>query len=258
MFAKERHEQILKLMEQHGSVTVNELMERFQVSIETVRKDLLALEKEHLLERVHGGAVALNQMRTFYPLPMRLNHQTDKKSRICNVVAKVVQEHDMIALDAGSTALELAEMLCERFRCLTVVTYSLEVFQRLRRVGFRVLLIGGEYLEREDTFYGPLVTAALNNLRVSKSFLFPTSVSLKHGVGNNVTEAIELQQALMRIADQTFIVADSSKFETVSLMKVCDTSPKQVYITDDSLDHKICELYRMNKIRLYCTPEDVQ
>ncbi len=250
LFASERYEKILDLIQKQGSVTVAELMEMFDISIETVRRDLLQLEKARLLDRVYGGAVAVNQLCAFSTLPERLTNHKENKSLLCSAAVDLIRERDIIAMDSGSTALELADVIRTHFQELTIITNSPGVFQKLNKEGFQLIMVGGQYLRSEDACYGTFALAVLKSLRVAKSFVFPSSVSLKHGVGSNIPELLDVQQALMQIADHVYIMADSSKFETTALIKLCDISAGCTFVTDAGLDEKITHLYEANNIKL--------
>ena len=112
---------------------VSDLVQRFDVSVETVRRDLLTMEKEGLLARVHGGAVNVTQMMPYHPLSHRNLEQNDQKDALARTAAALVQDGDYIAIGCGSTPTHFARALMAQRHNLTVVTYSLEIFEILRR-----------------------------------------------------------------------------------------------------------------------------
>ncbi len=236
MFANERRVKIAELVASQQSVTVSELMERFGVSIETIRRDLECLEKQRVLSRVHGGAITVKNMQRFTQLSQRVSENRDLKRQLSQTAAGLISEGDRIAIDSGSTAIELAQVLRERFHELTVVTNSPEVFHLLYPVeGFHLIQVGGFYLESENAFYGFLAVDTLHSLHVSKSMIFPSAVSLQYGVGCYVPELIEVQRAFMDISDEAIILADSSKFETTAALKLCGLSSVRRFVTDGHL-----------------------
>ena len=110
--------------------------------------------------------------------------------------------------------------------------------------------IGGRYLHEEKAFYGHLALDAINRLHVAKAFIFPSAVSLKNGASEFVHELFEIQRAYMRNADEVFILADSTKFETTANIKLCDLSPSLKIITDSQLPDPIYELYRKESMHI--------
>ena len=141
MFANERHQKILSLLKRNGAVTTAELIEVFGVSIETVRRDLLQLERSGQLQRVHGGAIVPGNMRPYPDLPQRLEANQSSKEALCATATLLVEEDDIICIDSGSTAYFFAKALVGKFSRLTVVTHSMDVFEILsQKEGFRIIL----------------------------------------------------------------------------------------------------------------------
>ena len=131
MLANRRHEIIVERIRTEGAVTASHLVEEFGVSLETVRRDLLLLEREGHLRRVHGGAVSLGAMKPYKPPQSRQQDFTDEKQQLCENAADLVQEGDYIAIGTGTTPVYFAQVLKQRFKKLTVVTYSYAVFAAL-------------------------------------------------------------------------------------------------------------------------------
>lgn len=243
LFAKERQEKICGLLEQKSSVTVNELVHLFGVSIETVRRDLFFLEQQKCLKRVHGGAVALGSSYRMERLDRRMEENMDQKRELSCVAARLIQEGDVIAVDAGSTAAAFAQVLKERFRTLTVITHSLDVFQILSG-SLNPILCGGEFMKSENAFFGELTCSAFSTFHVAKTFLFPSAVSVSYGIMDYILPLIPVQKAICRMGDQVLVLADSGKFETTAMMKVLDVSEQMLFITDSQLPPEIAQLYR--------------
>lgn len=249
MFANERRMKILEVLERQSSVTVAELMQRFEVSIETVRRDLEYLESKQALRRVHGGAVSNQRMNSFTKLENRLSENKALKQQLARNAAGLVQENDTIAIDSGSTAMELVPFLKERFHRLTVVTNSPDVFGALsEKDGFELIQIGGQYLREEKAFYGHLAVDAIRRLHVKKAFLFPSAVSLQYGIGVFVHELFDIQRAFLTNCDEAFILADSSKFEKTAAIKLCDVSPSYTIVTDSQLPAPVLAQYKKKGI----------
>lgn len=251
MLANERHSKIRATLEKNGAVTVAELAKAFGVSDETVRRDLLALEREGALSRVHGGAIAAVTLKPAGEFSVRIDEHRREKSELSHLAAKLIEEGDIIAVDAGTTALEFAEVIKNKFKNLTVITHSLGVFNVLSQSDtIQTVLVGGSYDKEEDAFIGHLAVHNLRSLHVAKAFIFPTGVSLSCGVSDFNLNLASIQTTLLTIADEIIVLADSSKFEKTSLCKLCDLSHEHIYVTDRNLPDAIFNLYRENNLTI--------
>ena len=258
MLASQRQERIHQLLKQRGAVTVAELSETFEISLETMRRDLLSMEKAGLLRRVHGGAVAVTEMMPYHPLEQRNREQNRQKDALARVAASLVREGDYIAIGTGSTPMHFAQELLSRFQRLTVVTYSLDVFHILKDApGFQLILLGGQFIPEENSFYGQLTLDMLDRLHVQKAFVFPSAISLEHGICGYEQTLYPMQQKLLRCCDQAYILADSSKFERSALYKVSDTRPEYIYVSDPELPDRLRNYYAENGIHVITREDDL-
>jgi DeoR/GlpR family transcriptional regulator of sugar metabolism len=252
MLAQERQDKISEMIQKDGAVTAAKLMALFGVSIETVRRDLLVLERGGKLMRVHGGAVAKAGMKAYPTLQQRTREFRAEKYQLSRAAARFVSEGDIISIDAGSTAIAFAEVLKEQFHKLTVVTHSKDVFDLLcNHREFELILCGGQYLRGDNAFCGELTLNMLRSLHTQKAFVFPSAVSIEYGICDFQQELYPVQKQLMRSADQVYILADSSKFEKTGLLKLDDMKPEYIYITDGALPGEAAELYRENGLTLH-------
>lgn len=240
MLSEERYQKIIERVGRNGSATVNELANECGVSIETIRRDLVFLEAHGRLKRVFGGAVAHRAAPRFEEYPVRELANREQKTAVGNVIASLVYEGDVIALDSGTTAMETAAALKARFRKLTVLTYSLKVFESLKDT-FDVILTGGEYYPKEGALYGELAVESIARLHTDKCFIFPSAVSVRYGVEDFVPCFVPVQRQLMQYSDHVFIAADSSKFGGRALIRVCDLDPRYVYVTDGGVSKEIAK-----------------
>ncbi|WP_168120078.1 DeoR/GlpR family DNA-binding transcription regulator [Paenibacillus sp. HB172176] len=251
MFANERYAKIAELLERNASITVAELMELFAVSIETVRRDLAHLEKQKVLTRVHGGAVSIKKSKAFTKLEARANENVELKRQLTESAVRFINEGDIIAIDSGSTAMELAPIIKNRFERLSIATNSPEVFGCFSDMEqYELIQIGGKYHREEKAFCGHMALDAINRLHFAKVFIFPSAISLKNGASEFVHELFEIQRAYMQNADEVFLLADSTKFETTAKIKLCDLSPSLKLITDNRLPDRIYESYKRSALQI--------
>jgi len=256
LLVEERRDRICEIIKNVGAVETTKLAELFNVSIETIRKDLLFLEKSDKLLKTHGGAVITGEMKPMYALTKRCEEYSQEKHSLSTAAVELISEDDIIGIDEGSTAVAFAEVLKERFSRLTVVTHSLDVFNILaHHKDFKMILCGGNYMKEERAFCGSQTLEALRNLHIQKAFIFPTAISLEFGICGYIDDMLQVQRQLIQSASKTYILADSSKFEKKALLKLCDINSDFYYITDDKLDADIQGIYEKNHLMLYVGKE---
>ena len=252
MFADERQKRIYDMLQASGAVTTAKLVQSFGVSIETIRRDLLTMEQNGRLTRVHGGALAKSTLKPFKELKERNKDFEQQKRELSRKAAEFICDGDVIGIDTGSTAISFGEVLKERFSRLTIVTHSMDLFKMLCDYkDFSVILCAGHYLREENAFYGQFALDTLSRLHIRKSFIFPSAVSLQYGIFDYQSDLIQIQKQLIQSSDEIYILADSSKFEKTALLKLSDINAKHVYITDSSLQKEIATLYRENDIKIH-------
>lgn len=256
MFAHERQDRIFEMINKNGAVVTSELVSIFKVSIETIRRDLLTMEQDGRLLRVHGGAVAKSGVMPFYSLDERMEQCDNGKRNLAEKAAELVENGDIIGIDSGSTAMAFAEILKIRFTNLTIITHSMDVFNILSP-NFDVILCGGIYMQKENAFYGPLTIDMLKHLHITKVFICPTAISLEYGIFDYQHELYQIQKAMMNISERTVILADSSKFEKTALLKIDDMKNDYDYVTDFNISEKLIELYRKNDIKIHIGKEQL-
>lgn len=249
MLAKERQRYIQKLLQKNGAVTTARLVKEFDVSIETIRRDFLLMEKDGMLTRVHGGAVSMGEMGHFFDLTQRNQEFSEQKKELANIASKYVNDGDYIAIDAGSTAISFAQVLKEQGKKVTVVTHSYDIFEILESsLDFSVILCGGEYIRGENAFAGNLALEVLDKLHLQKAFIFPAAISLEFGICDYQQELMMIQKKLIKISEKIYILADSSKFERKALYKLSEMNSEYTYITDSNLPVELKTLYFENGI----------
>ena len=161
-------------------------------------------------------------------------------------------------MDSGTTAIEFADELISHFHSLTIVTYSVDVFEHLRdHRDFQVILCGGEYLREERVFCGSLARRILQELHMQKVFLFPSAISLRNGICDYEPHILELQRSLIENSDRAFILADSSKWERNALYRICDINPSHIYVTDHALPESVKKLYRESQCQIITERKDL-
>lgn len=244
MFAKERHIEILSLLRSEGAVSVSDLTGRFCVCIETVRRDLLQLEQQGLLQRVHGGAVLPGAMAHLSQLEQRMEENKPGKQELSQTAASLVAQGDVIYIDSGATSRYFAQALKASGKKLTVVTHSQDVFELLQDApGIGLILCGGQYMHAERAFYGHFTIQMLQQLHMDKAFLIPSAISLQGGACDFIPELLSVQKQAIAQCDRLYLLADSEKFERRGLYRLCELDRQYTVITDSGLSPLLRQAY---------------
>lgn len=251
VLAEERKDSILQMLEEEGSVKVSKLIKLFGVSIETIRRDLEALEKDGFLKRVYGGAVLKKNEIQKLNYIKREKEFINEKKELAKTAIRYIEEGQSIALNDSTTNIELARELKKNFKELTVITNSLLITNELVDADrFTVISTGGVLNHKERAFYGEFAENLISNFIVDKAFISVSGVSLIRGITDFSPEEVQIQKKLIEISQETIVLADSSKIDTVSLIKVEDIHEVNLIITDSKLDSKILNKYLKNGIEI--------
>ncbi len=236
MLAKERHQKILTLLDEQGSVMVNDLVARFATSEMTVRRDLSILEKQCLLRRVHGGAVSARGRSYEPPFLIRSADNPGVKQRIGQAAAGLVKNGDSLSLDTGTTTLEVARHLCGK-QDLTIITHSFPIANLLSQSpGIRLILTGGIVRPGELSMIGNLAERSYREYYVDKLFMGVGGIDLKFGLTEFNLEDSLVKRAMIANAKEVIVVADASKFEQVAFAAVAPLKVARKIVTDSSVD----------------------
>jgi len=245
MLAQERHDQILWLINSEGTVKTSDLIKRFNVSLETIRRDLESLEKAGKLKRVYGGAIQKNPSRKFKNFNTREKEFSKEKIRIAEKALDIIEDGQAIALDSGTTNLILAKMLKGRFKHLTIVTNSMIIANELMdQQELDVILTGGTVSSKDYAMSGIIAEQVIGNFHFDICFISVSGVSIKVGITDYNLETVQIQRKLIESSQKVIVLADHRKFSTISMVKVCDFVEVNAVITDDQLDDKVLDQYR--------------
>jgi DeoR family transcriptional regulator of aga operon len=223
---------ILRRLNEHGSVGVGALAGELRVSEASVRRDLSLLEQQKLLTRTHGGAVASGVL---YELPMRYRGgQNYGAKRAIAVRASAVLPPDVasVGLNGGTTMTEVARALAERHN-LRVVTNALNIATELAvRANIELVVCGGSARSESYELVGPLAELTLSNINIDVAILGVDGVSPTAGFTTYDDVEANTNQALVRAAERTIVVADSSKIGKRAFAKIAEISAVSDIVTD--------------------------
>lgn len=239
MYAEERRLRIVEIARAQGRVDVAMLATKFEVTMETVRRDLTALERQGLLRRVHGGAIPLERLGFEPPLAARNAVMVAEKERIAKAALAELPDEGSILLDAGTTTARLSELL-PTDRELIVVTNGLPIAMALSTwSNLTVFIIGGRVRGVTQAAVGEWSMAPLSDIVIDVAFIGTNGVSVERGLTTADTTEAAVKRAMMSAARRTVVLADHSKIGTDHFTRFGDLSDVDVLITDAGLDDEL-------------------
>ncbi|MBQ6541947.1 MAG: DeoR/GlpR transcriptional regulator [Lachnospiraceae bacterium] len=249
----DRREQILTLLKKDGSVKVVDLVKRFGVSIETIRRDLEALEMEGFLRRVYGGAVRESRRSEETLLQERMVQNAAEKERIGKAAAAFVQDGDVIGIDVGTTTLEMARALLTRDLRIIVITNSIQIAATLSASEkIEVILIGGRVRHGELSVGGHMLTEANMRLfQTDKLFLGVGGITDKFGITDFREEETAFRRIGIERTKEVYALADHSKFGVTAMYHVCDADRIHTVVTDAGTGRDMISALRMKGAQVF-------
>jgi len=234
LLVEERRRRIRELIEKNERATVEELVERFAVSAVTIRGDLDALSEAGVLVRSHGGALRRDDALGDIPIPVKETLRHPEKVRIAQAAVRLIQDGDTVLLDSGTTTAEIARQIkFHRFDALTVITNALNVAMELATVpAMRVTLVGGVLRHMSFSLSGPQAEQTLRGLHADRLFLGVDGIDPEIGLMTPDLLEAQLNAAMIQIAREVVVVADSSKFERRSVSVIAKLDAVRRVITD--------------------------
>ena len=240
MYATERQELIEQLLSDEGRVGVHDLSRRFEVTTETVRRDLDALERSGALRRVHGGAVAAERRSTAEPTVVERSHRrAQAKAAIAARALEVLDDgfHGSLFLDAGTTTAAVAELLPLRLREIggtaDVVTHSLTLAPVLAGADeLSLTVVGGRVRGVTAAAVGASTVRTIDSLRPDIVFVGTNGLSASFGLSTPDPEEAAVKEAIVKAARRVVVVADSGKFGAESLVRFASVDDIDVLVTD--------------------------
>lgn len=235
MLTEERRGAIVSLLNEDGKVQVKDLSLRFKTSEVTIRTDLKELHERGLAYKSHGGAVLPSLVSGEPTLQEKFSQQADEKSRIGAAAAELINDGETIILDSGTTTHEIAKRIKER-KDLTVITNGINIASELAGFrGIQVILLGGIMRHGSLSVVGHFAEQMLTQLTADKLFIAADGCTLEFGISTPKFEESRINQEMVSIAREKFLVADSSKFGRNSLSRIVSLWEMNCVVCDEGL-----------------------
>ena len=228
----ERKQEILKLLHRDGRVYVSELSKTFGISDVTIRMDLADLESKGLLSRVHGGAVS--SYKTYYNMDMqqRLAANRESKERIAEKVAEMIEDHDTVMLNSGTTTLTILRRIPAGLT-LNIVTNSIAIaLEAAGNPNYNVILLGGSVNARYQFVYGDTAAAQLKGYHADKLILSVDGISAESGFTTYYDKEAELDRLMLAGAATRIVAADSGKLGRTAFAHIAPLQAADYIVTN--------------------------
>lgn len=231
MLTEERFAKIVKIVNQEGTVTVLELAQAIGISESTIRRDLNQLDKLGRIRKVHGGATAAVLMSDGYERNMqeKYSRNIEEKRVIAAYAATLVHPNDFVFLDAGSTTEQMAEYLEEN--TAFYVTNGITLAQKLAARGFKTMLLAGRVKASTDAVIGMEAVSSLARYHFTRGFFGTNGITVAEGFTTPDLEEAANKRAAMEHCRQCYVLADNSKFDTLSNVSFGELSKAKIITT---------------------------
>ncbi|RHW26829.1 DeoR/GlpR transcriptional regulator [Nocardioides immobilis] len=240
MYAEERQQAMARAVAARGRMSVAELASEYDVTTETVRRDLSALEALGLVRRVHGGAVPATALTALeFGLSERNAARVAAKEAIARAALDLLPPTGgSLIIDAGSTTVRLAEML-PRDRRLVVYTHSVPVAARLAvNPAVELHLLPGSVRSATQAAVGPETVAALAQVRVDLAFVGTNGITLDHGFSTPDSTEAATKRAIVGAARRVVVLADATKIGVEATVRFAGIDEVDVLLTDDDVESR--------------------
>lgn len=233
MLAAERRKKIIDLAHQEKRVLVSVLSRMFEVTEETIRRDLEKLEKEGILSRTYGGAMLNRHTNEDLPFTARNIMNTDIKQNIAIKAMDLINEGDTLMVDPSSTSFELLKLLTNKNN-LTVITNSVHILNDFSGSEMNIVSTGGNLRPRSLSLVGPVAHHTLQRYNVDKAIISCKGIDLDKGITESNEPECELKKYMLKQCDKVILLADHTKFDKVAFTVLSELERVDYLVTDQA------------------------
>ncbi len=218
---------------QKGAATMEELRDRYDISMNTVRRDVAQLLKRGMVEKVYGGVCARKAEQAITPYEVRRRGSEEAKAAIGKYAASLVSDGDIIYIDSGTTTLQMIDHLADKHD-LTIITNNLEAINRaLPYSNITIYALPGQVRRKTRSFTGDDAVSYLRRFNIRIAFMASTGLS-PHGVTNSSPLEYEIKKCAMSSAETTVLLIAHAKFGVTGLMTFAQLEDFDMLITEEA------------------------
>lgn len=232
MLPIERRNEILTRLTLEGKVIVGDLAQAYNVTEETIRRDLDKLEKDGLAKKTYGGAVKNDSLNVDLPFTVRKQTNVEGKKYIAGIIGKLINDGDYILLDSSTTALFTVKSIADKSN-ITLITNSIEVLLEIpQKNDWRIISTGGEFVKHGLSFAGRQAESVIEEYNVDLAVISCKGLDMQKGITDTRDYNAQLKKAFMRSARKTFLAVDNTKFDKTSFVRFAEISDIDAVVTD--------------------------
>ncbi len=219
MLTQKRYDLILELVNQKKTVAMSELVEKTGASESSIRRDLLALQNMGMLKRVHGGAMTIRneEHAAEEGMDAKVQKNVPEKEKIARCAAVLIQEHDFVFIDAGTSTEKLIDCIDPHIKAI-FVTNGIEHGKKLIKKGIKTYIIGGKIRPLTEAIVGTEAVESLKKYNFTKCFIGTNGITVENGYTTPDFEEAALKREAMRRSYMKVILADHTKFGRVQAL----------------------------------------
>lgn len=237
--ATKRLQEIVDLLDQKGYVKAKELSQKYQVSMETIRKDLTFLEEKGVVKKEYGGAT-LPTLGVEKNIEFREKQKYDEKKKIAHCISSILMAHNSMIIDSGSTCASCCSAI-NLMPSKDIFTGSISAFEQLDGNLHNVFLTPGKKREKNQSIIGPWTEEYLDKIHVDVCILGTSGLLDSNGPTSHSYQELGVKRKMIEKSDYVFVLADSSKFQEKGLYTVCSWKEIDGLITDHHVSTKFYE-----------------
>lgn len=248
---EQRIKSMIRYIKSYGTVSLDELCNEFNVSKNTVRRDINEIAATGIIKKVYGGVVAQTQGVT--PYENRDSSYNEQKKAIAQEAAKYINNHDLLFIDSGTTTQYIPKFINPELK-ITIITNSLSIVNEvLDNNNFEIIIIGNRLKRKTKSFVNVEDWSYFDRINISKAFLAATGISLDKGVTNSDILEYELKRRVVNKASKNYLLVDHSKFGKAALLTYAYVNSFNTIITDHDIPADFIRLMHEKKVKLIQT-----
>ena len=246
----ERRSEILQKLMLDGKVIVSELAEQYQVTEETIRRDLDKLEADGYAQKIYGGAVRNDNMTSELPYTVRKQTNVGGKKYIAELIGNLISDNNSLLLDSSTTALFTVKSICNK-RNLTIVTNSVEILLDLPQGhDWNIVSTGGQYRSESLSYYGTAAEQVVSKYHVDYAILSCKGLDMEKGITDTREPFANLKQVFLKSAKQVILAVDHTKFDKISFVRLGELDDIDIVVTDVEPSDKWKNFFAEKQIKL--------
>lgn len=241
MLAIERRNAILTKLSLKGKVVVSELSQEFDVTEETIRRDLEKLDNDGLARKIYGGAVKVENFNTDLPFHVRQQTNVESKRKIAALISDMIHDGDYIMLDSSTTALCVVQNILDR-KNITIITNSIKILIELcNKPDWNIISTGGVLKEGSLSLLGYQAERSVASFHVDLAVCSCKGLNSSLVLTDSNDRDAEIKKAFLGSAKRKILALDSSKFDKTAFVEICDLKIIDTVVTDQNPGNKWAE-----------------